>query len=338
MQRDCVTPPRYAESVGSVTSRRLYVTWRHPAGSILPVGLLTQRADSDNLIYEFAYLKLAEQQVAFEPLPGLPDLHRRYESPRLFPVFANRQVPRERPDYDAFVQQLDLDAEADPFEVLARSEGRRATDRIEVFAAPTRTDDRLVSLFFARGVRHLDGAGQAIDALHEGDELTLVDDPDNEFNPRALLLNTRTGQAVGFAPDYLATPSTCCVSTTTNPFTSRSSTSTGRRRHRTCAYSAASRRPGPKASSLCRGWSSNRSSDAAGVTAGMLSTGNSFGASSGGCRSCCWWTGHAAAGVPPAGAGHAPSPPVLRRPRCRRGVHDLADPSQRSDHPVESGA
>lgn len=186
------------------TSRRLYVTWRHPTGSIIPVGLLTQRADGDGISYQFVYLKVAEQQEAFQPLPGFPDLYRRYESSRLFPVFANRQMPRERPDYDAFVQQLDLDAEADPFEVLARSEGRRATDRIEVFAAPTRDDaGRLVSLFFARGVRHVEGAAEAIDSLQVGDELALVADPGNEFNPRAMLLNTRTGRAVGYAPDYL---------------------------------------------------------------------------------------------------------------------------------------
>ncbi len=186
------------------TARRLYVTWRHPSGSIIPVGLLTQRVSDGRPSYEFVYLKVAEQQEPFEPLPGFPDLHRRYESTRLFPLFANRQMPRDRPDYDAFVQQLDLDAEADPFEVLARSEGRRATDRIEVFAAPSRTaDGRLVSLFFARGVRHIPGAAVAIGQLRAGDELALRDDPGNEFNPRVILLNTRTGHTVGFAPDYL---------------------------------------------------------------------------------------------------------------------------------------
>lgn len=189
--------------MSSETARRLYVTCRHPSGSIIPVGLLTQRVTDGQTSYEFVYLKLAEQQESFDPLPGFPDLHRRYQSTRLFPLFANRQMPRERPDYDAFVQQLDLTAEADPFEVLARSEGRRATDRIEVFAAPSRIGDQLVSLFFARGVRHVDGASDAIASLMEGDELILVDDPANEFNKRAMLLNTRTGHAVGYAPDYL---------------------------------------------------------------------------------------------------------------------------------------
>jgi hypothetical protein len=184
--------------------RHLYVTWRHHEGTIMPVGLLTQRAAGDSPTYEFVYLKLAEQQTSFQPLPGFPDLHRRYESERLFPVFANRQMPRERPDYDAFLQQLDLDVEADPFEVLARSEGMRATDRIEVFAAPNRTPGgRLCALFFARGVRHIDGAAEAIESLAEGDELDLVPERSNQVNARALLLDTKSGESVGYAPDYL---------------------------------------------------------------------------------------------------------------------------------------
>ncbi|WP_419918629.1 hypothetical protein [Candidatus Poriferisocius sp.] len=96
------------------SERRLYVSWRHPQGSIIPIGLLTQRLTQGEQSFEFVYLKTAEQQELFEPLPGLPDLYQKYTGHRLFPVFANRQMPRERPDYDAFIQQLDLSAEADP--------------------------------------------------------------------------------------------------------------------------------------------------------------------------------------------------------------------------------
>jgi len=185
------------------SERRLYVAWRHPEGSIIPVGLLVQRADGAEQSFEFAYLKRAEQLDAFEPLPGLPDLNLRYESTQIFPVFANRQMPRERPDYDAFVQQLDLTVEADPFEVLARSEGQRATDRIEVFAAPSIADGDLTALFFARGVRHIEGASEAIAQLEVGDALHLEAEPSNPVNERALLMNSDTGRTVGYAPDYL---------------------------------------------------------------------------------------------------------------------------------------
>ena len=154
--------------------------------------------------FRFVYLKAAEQLDGFHNLPGLPDLYHVYESEHLFPVFRNRQMPRRRPDYEDYVRELDLDVTSDPFEVLARSEGWRATDRIEVFAYPDRTPEgELEALFFARGIRHLAGAADAVSEVQPGDVLNLVDDPDNEVNPRAMLMSNRTGQTVGWVPDYL---------------------------------------------------------------------------------------------------------------------------------------
>ena len=51
-------------------------------------------------------------------------------------MFRNRQMPRRRPDYGEYLRRLDLDIDTDPFEVMARSEGIRMTDRVEVFAYP----------------------------------------------------------------------------------------------------------------------------------------------------------------------------------------------------------
>lgn len=184
--------------------RRLYAAWRNPEGLIRPVGVLTRSLTADGESYRFVYLKVAEQFEGFKCLPGLLDLHEAYESEHLFPVFRNRLMPRRRPDYDDFVQRLALDAETDPFEVLIRSEGWRATDRIEVFAHPERTEDGLLeTLFFARGIRHLEGAAEAVNDVQVGDVLELEDDPDNRVNPRAILLNTRTGHKVGWIPDCL---------------------------------------------------------------------------------------------------------------------------------------
>ena len=187
--------------------RRLYATWRHPEGLIHPVGILTRhgsdRPDGE-VSFRFVYLKSAEQLKGFRHLPGLPDLHRVYDSPHLFPVFRNRQMPRRRPDYQDYVRELDLEVTSDPFEVLARSEGWRATDRIEVFAYPDRTSEGdITTLFFARGIRHLDGAAEAVSRVAKGDVLNLVDDADNDVNPRAMLMSNRTSETVGWVPNYL---------------------------------------------------------------------------------------------------------------------------------------
>ncbi len=189
------------------TDRRLYATWRHPGGPIRPVGVLTRHASDQpdgEATFRFVYLKATEQFDGFKPLPGLPDLHRVYESEQLFPVFRNRQMPRRRPDYEEYVHELALDVDSDPFEVLARSEGQRATDRIEVFAHPDRTlEGDLTTLFFARGIRYLPGAADGVSKVERGDVLNLVDDSDNAVNPRAMLMSNRTGETVGWVSNYL---------------------------------------------------------------------------------------------------------------------------------------
>lgn len=190
--------------MSTTAERHLYVAWRRPDGLIVPVGRLTQQTDPEGTTFRFVYLKGAERHREFPGLPGLPDLHEIYESRALFPVFANRVMPRDRADYGSFVEQLDLSVEADPFEVLGRSEGVRETDRIEVFpGAEAISDGRLCTLFFARGIRHLEGASEAVDGLQVGDELVLRAEPTNPVSSRAMLLNTRTGASVGWAPDYL---------------------------------------------------------------------------------------------------------------------------------------
>ena len=140
--------------------RRLYATWRNPDGLIRPVGVLTRQTGLGGESYRFVYLKAAEGFDDFHGIPGLDDLHGVYESDRLFAVFRNRQMPRRRPDYPDYVQRLGLDVDTDPFEVLIRSEGWRATDRLEVFGHPQRTPEgELSARFFARGIRHSGARG-----------------------------------------------------------------------------------------------------------------------------------------------------------------------------------
>ena len=186
------------------TERRLYAAWRHPDGLIHPVGMLTRRGIGSKESFRFVYLKAAEQLDGFDHLPGLVDLHHVYESDHLFAVFRNRQMPRRRPDYGEYVRRLDLDIDTDPFEVMARSEGIRMTDRVEVFSYPERTaDGGLTTLFFCRGIRHLRGAAEAVADVTVGDVLVLADEPDNPVNPRAMLICTRTDRKVGWVPNYL---------------------------------------------------------------------------------------------------------------------------------------
>ena len=189
-----------------MSEQHLFVTWRHPEGLIHPVGRLTRRVCEGSQSFQFVYFKSAERltEEGFPLLPGLPDLHRVYESGDLFPVFRKRQMPRQRPDYGKYLEKLGLSLETDPFEVMARNEGRKLTDRIEVFAPPVRTDrGDLTTLFFVRGIRHRPSASDAVANLNVRDHLVLVDDSDNKVNALAIHIDTTLGEPIGWVPNYL---------------------------------------------------------------------------------------------------------------------------------------
>jgi hypothetical protein len=194
----------------SQTPQLLYVAWQDPnTRRILPVARVALDAQGWQ---EFAYIRGAEeaQRYGFLPLLSFPDVRQVYRSREPLPLLQNRLLQRNRPDYDEYLSQLGLDTlSAEPFTVLGRSGGRRATDKLELFSPPAKTEDgRLGCMVFARGVRHVPGADEAITTLDPGTVLQVVMDPENQFNPKALKL--RRGEiSLGYLPDYLASELTC---------------------------------------------------------------------------------------------------------------------------------
>jgi hypothetical protein len=183
----------------------LYLAWRQPERRWWPVGRLTREASK----YVFAYTKgaISASQAGFRPLTSFPDLDQVYVSNEPFPLFANRVPPRSRPDYEDFVDWLDLRrGEMDPMILLARSGGQRETDTFEVFPEPEPSPEgRYKSTFFAHGLRHLGiEAEEAASHLMPGDPLVLKAEPENPHDPRALrILTTLQGTHLGFVPRYL---------------------------------------------------------------------------------------------------------------------------------------
>lgn len=167
-------------------TRILYVAWQQPDRTITPVGRLAIDADG---AYEFRYLSGAASVMA-RPLTSFPAFDGVYRSERLFPFFENRMVPVGRSDYPDWAASVGLDADADPFEVLASSGGPRATDTLEVFVPPAL--DRIRQLasgrILVRGVRHCsEDAQDAVDALRPGDRLEIRPEPTNDVDRLALL-------------------------------------------------------------------------------------------------------------------------------------------------------
>ena len=184
--------------------RRLFVAWQDPeTRSITPVGCLIRRQASDGETFEFYYLRRARQLSRFRPFVGFPSLGESYQAASLFPFFENRIMPRTRGDYGDYVGSLGLPVDADPFEILARSEGRRATDTIEVFPEPSLEDGTVTCRFLVHGVRHIPGAQDVIDGLSIGETLCVLPDPQNDFDKLAVLLSTGDHRLVGYIPAYL---------------------------------------------------------------------------------------------------------------------------------------
>jgi hypothetical protein len=187
------------------------VTWQHPyTRSIRPAGVLTCGTEG----FTFAYVARADEvdevdEVdGFQPFMGFADLHRRYTSPQLFPLFAQRVMRASRPDYPAYLRALALADDATAWAILARSQGERENDGIRVFAEPeVDTAGRSSVTFFVSGLRHRLANDPAVEAalgsLVPFATLQLRDEPDNAVNPRAVLVVEQTGTALAWVPDVL---------------------------------------------------------------------------------------------------------------------------------------
>jgi hypothetical protein len=157
-------------------------------------------------VYEFAYLRAAleAEPRGFSPFLAFPNLTEVYRSSALPPFFENRLMSRGRPEYGAQLVELGLDATASAQEIMARTNGRRATDAYEVFAEfePGSVSDEWETRFFVRAIRYLESP-EVIERLQAGQTLFCLRDVQNPVDPLALALRTDKSAIVGYCPAYL---------------------------------------------------------------------------------------------------------------------------------------
>lgn len=186
---------------------RLIVTRRGVDDSIYrALGYLDKVAHSDDApSFEFTYLAKAAADPKFVPVVGFRDAKRRYRSTRLFPSFADRVMSAKRPDRPQYLEALDLESDADAWEILSASGGHREGDPIELISLPEYdgTSGSTTAHFLAHGVRHRsDEASERISALVPGQRLTLEPEPMNKHNPKAIRVSDGALH-LGFVPDPL---------------------------------------------------------------------------------------------------------------------------------------
>lgn len=193
-------PDRSTISVRS--GRRVWLIWQEPdSRRLIKVGQLDERPNGG---FTFKYLPSARNEEGFVPLAQFPDVDQVYETTGLPAFFANRVMSPRRENYDDYVSWLGLDAPAEPVEVLVRTGGGRATDTFHVVDDLTIGDaETVTSMFFASGVRHVQGAMDRVSTLVTGQELRIRDEPRNPANERAMLLDAARDVPVGYIPDWL---------------------------------------------------------------------------------------------------------------------------------------
>lgn len=190
--------------------RTLYLAWQDPEERVwYSVGEVTFEAETE--LYRFRYLRGAENardSAGFRGVARLGDFGVEYTSSELFPFLKNRVFPRGREGYADYQRRLGLEPDGaghsvNAFDILTRSNGRRATDRFEVFAPPHRSGDLAEFTFFTRGLRYRpEPVRERWKNETSKGPYRLLLDPMNGHDPWAVIVCDAGNGDMGYVPAY----------------------------------------------------------------------------------------------------------------------------------------
>ncbi len=189
-----------------MSTKSLFLAWQDKGHTRqwFPVGLL----NAENSLYRFRYTKgavRARKEVQFPLLIDFPRLKEEYRSSELFPLFQNRVMRPERPDFADYMESLDLPEQADPIEILSVDGGYRLTDTFEVFPKiEKRADGSFRCRFFLHGWRYVNQpARERMDKLSKDEKLYVTLELTNPATGVATQIQTEDYHMIGWAPHYL---------------------------------------------------------------------------------------------------------------------------------------
>jgi hypothetical protein len=193
--------------------KKLFLAWQNAqTRRWFPIGQLTQEGNTFSFCY-IGGVYQAQKEGGFLLFPEFPDVDTHYTSTELFPLFANRVLPSSRPDFFDYIRWLKLEGqEKDALAFLAKTNGRRQTDTLEIFAPVEETPDgNYKTTFFVHGLRHMSPEALCrMEKLKSGETLLLSWEAQNPVDSKAITLRTYSAPSgdatlLGYCPRYLAT-------------------------------------------------------------------------------------------------------------------------------------
>lgn len=185
--------------------RTLFLAWQAPTDRAwFPVGRLDADVEHSSYCFHYTQGAVSAQREGFHPMVSFPRLDESYTSSELFPMFRNRVLGQQRPDFAIYLASLALDR-PDPIEILAVTGGERQTDSFEVFPKlEKQADDSFACRFFLHGLRHVsDGARARALQLHPDEELGVSLELNNPKYGLAIQLTSRDYEFIGWTPRYI---------------------------------------------------------------------------------------------------------------------------------------
>lgn len=187
-----------------MTIDHLFVIWSAPSdGSRHVMGHLARQRMGSTFHFWYEDDLSAAIAKGFTLLPAFPE-HRQidapYEARYLFATFADRIPSAQRADAARMLASWGVEHPDDQFEVLAKSGGVRATDRVEL-AEYRAADDPLVEPleFRVAGMKHVPPDSRG--ALVVGATLRFEREPSNPHDPFATIVaRTTDGMRAGYVP------------------------------------------------------------------------------------------------------------------------------------------
>ena len=186
---------------------RLFLIWKADTnrGEYIPVG----RLDFEDGLYSFQYVNGVYRalEADFSLIPEFPEENKVYRSKYLFPLFENRLMSRSRQSLTEYLESMALHSPDEIMYELARSGGRKATDRYRIIGMPELVNGNLRLVFFAVGLTRLPISEQnesVLKSLHVGQRLLLTHQAQNLHDSNAIMLHTEENIHVGWIPQYYA--------------------------------------------------------------------------------------------------------------------------------------